>query len=375
MSEQNNHASSLQQAYLSLIPLRHEYPHVKSYAHVSPSIQTGRYFFETFPHGSKTLIVSGTLCKEGIFSVILTAKILAAIKAVLPYNNDPSELAEILHQEIAYSNPQNIAVSLFLGLIDHELGEMTYTIAGEFNAMTVSSSSKTVSLLPQTGAPPIGGILSDVAIAQTHLLSSHDLLILIATPLSGVAITALISALANQTPDQEQVEAILKNTLSSVQSDLAFSLNRWIPPQPIIISNQLKVHFQNELAEINKLHKVVELFAKANHLSKKIQLDTNLILEELLTNTISYGYQDHANHAIHVEFKLENGILSIQTEDDGVSFNPLNAPELDLEDSLEDRSIGGLGIHFVRSLTQSLNYERKDNLNVLHMTIQCESAE
>jgi anti-sigma regulatory factor (Ser/Thr protein kinase) len=57
-------------------------------------------------------------------------------------------------------------------------------------------------------------------------------------------------------------------------------------------------------------------------------------------------------------------------EDDAVPFNPFDAETDDSHLSIEERDIGGLGIHLVKSLMHSCQYQRKANKNVIALTIQ-----
>jgi anti-sigma regulatory factor (Ser/Thr protein kinase) len=95
--------------------------------------------------------------------------------------------------------------------------------------------------------------------------------------------------------------------------------------------------------------------------------DLNLALEEILTNIISYGYTDNREHEIRVSLSVQPGEVTAEVEDDGRPFNPLEAPEPDTAKSLEEKMIGGLGIHLVRKLTDGLEYQRQEEKNRLVM--------
>ena len=155
-------------------------------------------------------------------------------------------------------------------------------------------------------------------------------------------------------------------TKTELKIDIAFLLVQW-KPQTIEITNRLSVHFKNDISEINKLHKVVEIFAGANSLTEKIQMNINLVLEELISNIIFYGYEDHEDHLIYVHFMVEDEKLTALIEDDAKAFNPLEAPEVDVDTLLDDKPVGGLGIHFVKTLMDELSYERIDNKNTLKL--------
>ena len=98
-------------------------------------------------------------------------------------------------------------------------------------------------------------------------------------------------------------------------------------------------------------------------------MNANLVLEELLSNIIFYGYDDHDEHMIYVSLQHKETKLDITIEDDGIPFNPLEQEEIDLTTSLEDTEVGGLGIHFVKTLTTDITYKREGNKNVLVMSL------
>ena len=62
-------------------------------------------------------------------------------------------------------------------------------------------------------------------------------------------------------------------------------------------------------------------------------------------------------------------------EDDGLPFNPLEAPEPDLDSPIETRQIGGLGIHLVRNVTDGLEYRRNEGRNRLVIRKQLPRSE
>ena len=59
-------------------------------------------------------------------------------------------------------------------------------------------------------------------------------------------------------------------------------------------------------------------------------MNANLVLEELLSNTIFYGYQDHEEHLIYVTLSYNQDRLNITCEDDGIAFNPLEKEDVDM---------------------------------------------
>ena len=142
-----------------------------------------------------------------------------------------------------------------------------------------------------------------------------------------------------------------------------------------MVYEQIRIVLRNDLSEIPKLHRELESFGQKCSLSSKTLFELNLILEEVFANVVSYAYRDSRRHEIVVLADLRDGELIIEVEDDGRPFNPLQIPPPDLESPLEQRKIGGLGLHLLRELTNSIEYDRKDDKNRLVVRKKIEGRE
>jgi len=130
------------------------------------------------------------------------------------------------------------------------------------------------------------------------------------------------------------------------------------------MSEKIAFELKNNLSEIERLSQIVTEFGGLNNLSPKVLFAVNLALEEILTNIISYGYEDNNEHVIVIRLSLKDEELVAEVEDDGRPFNPLEVPKPDISRPLEDRKIGGLGIHLVRNLMDGLEYRRYGGKNI-----------
>jgi anti-sigma regulatory factor (Ser/Thr protein kinase) len=88
-----------------------------------------------------------------------------------------------------------------------------------------------------------------------------------------------------------------------------------------------------------------------------------LALEELVTNSVKYGYDDQAEHVIRVRVELTPAGMTMVVEDDGHPFNPLEQVEPDTNLPIEDRPLGGLGLHLLRKLSDRMEYAWKNDRN------------
>jgi anti-sigma regulatory factor (Ser/Thr protein kinase) len=96
-----------------------------------------------------------------------------------------------------------------------------------------------------------------------------------------------------------------------------------------------------------------------------------LVLEELLTNVIHYAYVDGDNGDVEVQCFLEDNIrFHLSIHDWGKPFDPLGREDPDLTKGVNDREIGGLGIHLVRQMADQVSYRREVNSNILNLYFQ-----
>ena len=91
----------------------------------------------------------------------------------------------------------------------------------------------------------------------------------------------------------------------------------------------------------------------------------SMVMDDLLNNVISYAYPQGGDHVIVVDMTLKESRLVLMIEDDGIPFDPFHAEEPDVGLSVEERGIGGLGIHLVRETMDEYHYQRRANKNIV----------
>lgn len=83
-----------------------------------------------------------------------------------------------------------------------------------------------------------------------------------------------------------------------------------------------------------------------------------LMLDELITNVVTHGYGGDGSGTIRLQAQIDGPFARIQLTDHAFAFDPLQAPEPDTSLGLEERDIGGLGVHFVRKMADEIAYRR-----------------
>ena len=102
---------------------------------------------------------------------------------------------------------------------------------------------------------------------------------------------------------------------------------------------------------------MVDDFAARHQFPVEVTFALNVSLDEVLNNIISYAYEDAAQHEIVVRLVVRGGNVEVTVEDDGKPFDPLTVPAPDITST--PRELGGVGLHFLRNLTDDLTYTRR----------------
>ncbi len=135
---------------------------------------------------------------------------------------------------------------------------------------------------------------------------------------------------------------------------------------------QLDLSMQNNTQELIRVMEEAAAFLDSFSLPSVILYKANLVLEEILTNTIKYAFPDGEAHGVAVHLRLQDEELVMQFVEDGCEFNPLSCPQPPMADSLLDCKVGGLGIHLVCKTVDRMEYRRAQEKNVLTIGLKLE---
>lgn len=126
---------------------------------------------------------------------------------------------------------------------------------------------------------------------------------------------------------------------------------------------------RNSLKELAALIDKASAFLESQSLPGPAYYKASLVLEEVLTNIVKYGFEDALEHEISVLLAVDDADLVIRFVDDGREFDPLAVPPPAMKESLEESSEGGLGVYLVRKSVNSIEYYRDQSKNVLEARI------
>ena len=128
-------------------------------------------------------------------------------------------------------------------------------------------------------------------------------------------------------------------------------------------NNSITIRIDNAIEQISQVADAVDRAGREFHISQRTVNDMNVVLDELLSNIIHHGYADNEAHQIQIKLSWAESRLCATVEDNGKPFDPTRQPPMPLDRDATAAAIGGLGLHFVHALTDSVTYVREGNVN------------
>jgi anti-sigma regulatory factor (Ser/Thr protein kinase) len=121
------------------------------------------------------------------------------------------------------------------------------------------------------------------------------------------------------------------------------------------------------LSELARLTAETESFCSQHSLPPDVEFDLHLVLEELFVNGVKHGGCQGVEGAAVFQFVRKPDGVVLEYADRGKEFDPTRVPEPDLSGTLEQRPLGGLGLHLMRQIMHDIEYHRVDGWNRIRM--------
>ena len=129
--------------------------------------------------------------------------------------------------------------------------------------------------------------------------------------------------------------------------------------------DELRIELAPKVSLLTSIAEMVEAFGEANSIPDQQIFLVNLEIDELITNYVRHSIRNVTRPRMQLTLRVHEDKLVLVILDTGPPFNPLTAPEPDLKKDLDDREMGGVGLHLVRSYCDRIHYELVDGYNRL----------
>jgi len=353
-------------------------PQVDIYATLEPSREVGGDLYDFFQLDEERIFaVVGDVSGKGVPAALFMAVTQTLIKATARQGLGLAELMARLNDELCENNEASMFVTLFVVILNVKTGHLEFANGGH-NLPFLLSPNKGPEQLPHTRGMGLG-VADGIAFQTSNMtLKPGQVLVLYTDGISEAhnpgselyteaRMQRFFSGQSDLRPRQ-LVESLLAEVrrfeAGGPQADdiTALVLSYLGPTGPVTLE------VANRMEELERLGEAVEGFAASFHIGPKISNALQLAIEELFTNAVSYGYPEGVGGTILLSMDTRDGWVEVELRDDGQPFDPLvQGPEVNAEASLEERRIGGLGIHLTRKLFDEVSYERQQDQNVMKL--------
>jgi len=379
MQDELNVARDIQ---LSMVPKTFpDFDAVDIFAVLEPAREIGGDLYDVFMIDDESLcMVVGDVSGKGAPAALFMAMAKTLIKSYASSDLSTASIVTRVNDELCLNNDESLFVTLFVSILNIYTGELRFTNAGH-NYPYIIKEDKSLVTINQKHGPVVAAMDELIYKEDSVVLDKNDTLFLYTDGVTEAmnndeelySEKRLEKFLANS--DVKDVKSTINNLMNDIktyedgnaQTDDITVLSCFYTGQNILATGDISIF--NKLENIATVIDSFDNFCKTNNIDDSYNQKVNLSLDDLINNIISYGYKDENEHKIDIQFKLFDEKLMIIIEDDGIPFNPFNHDETDTFLSIEDREIGGLGIHLIKKLMSTCRYDRKANKNIVTLTI------
>jgi len=388
MEDELNIGRGIQMSMIPLIfPPFPDYDEFSIFAALEPAREVGGDFYDFF------LIDEGRLCfcvgdvsGKGVPSALFMAVTKTLIKSRAIDDSSTASILTHVNAELSADIKTSMFVTVFLGILNFRSGEFVYTNAGH-NPPYLKRKGGSLQRLDARHGPMIGVVPGMVYREETDTMTPGDILFMYTDGVTEernadrelFSEKRLVSVLASTTVDS--VENAVRDTVAAVK---AFQGDSDQEDDITVLAVQFQgrskhdrvavfhIMARNDLREIAKVNQEFQKFAEEHGIPVDVGRRISILLDDLLSNVISYAFPDDEAHEIEIRIELATNRLTVTISDDGIPFNPLGAGTPDTSLPLDKRALGGLGIHLIRNLVDDMSYHRRVERNVLTLVIHIE---
>ena len=341
-----------------------------------PAKEVGGDLYDFYIRDDKLFFCIGDVSGKGVPASLVMAVTRSLFRTVSVHEKSPQRIVTSMNEAMSDMNESNMFVTLFCGILDLQSGHLRYCNAGHNPPLVLSDDMHALDVLPNL---PLG-IMADMSFQEQETdLKFDDTLFLFTDGLNEAENTEFeqftekrLEAVLQQHRDARGHLDAMKQAVSEFvgeapQSDDLTMLVIHYMNNNYQKSSERHLILHNDIQQIPQLADFVETIASEANLDQGLAMSLNLALEEAVTNVIEYAYPEGSDGLVDIEAVIREGQLDFIISDSGKPFDPTAKPEVDITAGVEERPIGGLGIHLVRHIMDSVSYKREDGKNYLTM--------
>lgn len=346
---------------------------------LNPAREVGGDFYDFSIDGNRLYLVIGDVSGKGMPSALLMAVTQNLIRTLM-YNSEPLQVVRMVNTAVKESNHSNMFVTLFLGVLDLESGQLRFCSAGHDTPFIVESDGSVHQIVADTNIPL--GCVEDYDFQEQQVVMNEGSTIVLYT--DGITeaeneerelygperLAKRLFDTQNCTARQiiERITTdVVRHSAGAPQSDdITMLVAHYIRKR---YTHTKRLVLRNQVSDLALIQGFVEEIAEEHNLDAAFALSLELVLEEASSNVVNYAFPGDVHQDFEIRFTRQGDMGVFDIVDDGVPFNPVNHQDPDVSLPIENRMAGGLGIFLVRQLSDEISYCHKAGRNILTIKV------
>lgn len=348
-------------------------------ATIVPAKEVGGDLYDFYIRDEKLFFCIGDVSGKGVPASLVMAVTRSLFRNVSAHESNPARIVSTINDSMADVNENNMFVTFFLGILDMKTGQLDYCNAGHNAPLILSDDVRKLEVDPNAPLAVVSGMNYT---AQQARLKYDDAIFLYTDGVTEAenehhhlfGEKRMEDVLRTRRSAENHLDAMRKAISKYVgeapqSDDITMLFIHYLPERKngeVTTERRLVLH--NDIQQIPQLAGFMEDVAKEAKIDNGLAMSLNLALEEAVTNVILYAYPPETDGLVDIEAIIREDRLDFIVSDSGKPFDPTAVPDADITLGIEEREIGGLGIHLVKKIMDKVTYERPADKNILTMT-------
>ena len=361
---------------------------IEIYGKLTPAKAVGGDLYDFYIRDEKLFFCIGDVSGKGVPASLVMAVTRSLFRNVSTHTANPEEIVSALNDSQNESNTTCMFVTLFVGVLDLPTGNLRYCNAGHNAPFLIKPSSShgeegntdcknDCEQLPVQSNLPVGTLPDYKYICQRMVIDPGTAIFLYTDGLEEAedighhqfGTERMKQAIASTSIHPEVLVKTMTDTVhhfvnGAEQSDDLTMLAILYTHKQLDVILQRQLTLPNDIQETPRLGEFVEEVCESLGFDMQTTMKINLAIEEAVVNVMNYAYPEGEQGEVRISAEANNERLKFVISDDGTPFDPTIHGQVNISQSAEERRIGGLGIHLMRSIMDSINYERVNGQNV-----------
>ena len=357
------------------------------FASMTPAKEVGGDLYDFIIEGDELFFIIGDVAGKGVPASLYMAVTRTLFRNLAGNYQSAANIVREMNHAIASTNDSYVFVTVFVGVLDMKTHYLTYCNAAH-NAPVMITTEGECSLLEVETNLPIGVedrynydeqqvdfppgsalLLYTDGLTEATYFSNDGSRKLFGEQrvLHDVEKNSKASAIEVIDFLKQHVSVFADGTEQS--DDLTMLFLRHGTAQEPGVDPSRRLIMKNEMTEVARMRAFFFSVCREHVIDDETAKTLNLALEEWVANVINYAYPKGMRGHVEVTADVKDDVLILVIKDHGAAFDPTQHEEVDIDAELDERAIGGLGIHLVRTIMDTVEYQRtSDGYNRLVLT-------